>query len=289
MKNTIPLSHDTQGRTLDDRISALKERSSKRGDLPEITVATQHEWIDQLATFELGRFLLTHQGLNGYWTDYILLHPENPKENLTDLEDFILNRSPVVVATQERFKIFKRETQCRLKSGIQLASIPCGLMSDLLTLDYRGIESCRLTGIDIDQESLDIGKKRAPHCEWIMADAWNLPMKDSYDLITSYGLNIYEPDNSRVVSLYENFYRALKNEGALITSYLAPPSEWNTENIVLKDAEMQRQLFIHVLEPKFQIFRTQNETEEQLTEAGFNSFQWIPDSQGIFPTVIAKK
>lgn len=289
MKNTIPLSHKPQGASLKSRIAALKKRSSERGDLPDISVAKQHEWIDELATFELGKFLMTHQGLNGYWTDYILLHPEQPKSGLSELEDFILNRSPVVLATQERFRIFKKETQKLLREGIRMASIPSGLMSDLLTLDYSGIQSYSLTGIDIDPESLELGKKRCPECDWIQADAWDLQMTNAFDLITSNGLNIYEPDSDRVTELYKSFHQALSPEGILVISFLTPPSEWNTKNIVLKDAEMQRQLFIHVLEPGFQIFRGKQETKEQLVEAGFRNLEWISDSQGIFPTVIAKK
>lgn len=110
MNETPPLSHQKQNFNLKDRLSALKQRSIQRGDLPDIPVDIQLKWIDELQEFELGRFLLMHRGLNGFWTDYILQHPDHPMKALSGMEDFILNRCPVVLATQERFKIFKRET-----------------------------------------------------------------------------------------------------------------------------------------------------------------------------------
>lgn len=170
-----------------------------------------------------------------------------------------------------------------------MASIPCGLMSDLLTLDYQGIEKYSLTGIDIDLESIELGKSRAPEWEWIQADAWRLPVKNTYDLITSNGLNIYEENGKKVIELFGQFYQSLKTDGILITSFLTSPSEWMTKNISTEDAKMQRLLFQTVLEPKFQIFRTEQETENQLMEAGFQSIRFIKDYQGLFSTVIAKK
>ena len=36
---------------------------------------------------------------------------------------------------------------------MQLASAPCGLMDDLLTLNYHNVSNIRLTGIDLDSDS----------------------------------------------------------------------------------------------------------------------------------------
>lgn len=289
MKNITPLSHQKQDLNLKSRVKSLKKRSIERGDLPDVSVEQQLTWIDELQTFDLGQFLLMHRGLNGFWTDYLLLHPDQPKQNLSNMENFLLNRSPVVCATQERFRIFKKETQALLRDNVQIASIPCGLMSDLLTLNYSGIDNYTLTGMDIDLESLRLGKERAPEWDWLQADAWQLSQRNTFDLITSNGLNIYVPESDRVIELYKQFYLALKPDGVLITSFLTPPEEWTKENIVPDDILMQRNLFQTVLEPKFQIFRSQKETKNQLIKAGFQSIRFIKDSQGIFPTVVAKK
>ena len=36
---------------------------------------------ERLNSFELGRFLLNNLGLNGYWTSYVLLHPDRRQLN----------------------------------------------------------------------------------------------------------------------------------------------------------------------------------------------------------------
>ncbi len=87
-------------------------------------VESQLKLIDLLSQFELGRFLLTRGGLNGYWTDYIVKHPRNGRlsrlnnENrpLNPLEAFLLDRAPTVLATQQRLKFLKQ----KFKSGYMM-------------------------------------------------------------------------------------------------------------------------------------------------------------------------
>ena len=66
------------------------------------------ELLHQLNEFELGRFLLSHRGLNGYWTAYIILHAKLQKE-LHPLEDWLIHCAPGILATQERFEIFQEK------------------------------------------------------------------------------------------------------------------------------------------------------------------------------------
>ena len=96
-----------------------------------------------LKKFELGRFLLDNLGLNGHWTSYVLMHPDRGRQSkvssdgtpITELETWLLDRCPIFLATQERFRIFRALTQPLLRPGMQLASLPAGLMDDLLTLE----------------------------------------------------------------------------------------------------------------------------------------------------------
>jgi hypothetical protein len=55
--------------------------------------------------------------------------------------------------------IFQKLAQSLLKENVVLASIPCGLMRDLLTLDFSNIDHFGLIGVDIDTESLDFAKE----------------------------------------------------------------------------------------------------------------------------------
>src|SRR5690606_29849497 len=152
-------------------------------------------------------FLLQNQGLNGYWTHYILTHPwfgrktnkNNRDETISNLEDFLLNRAPGILATQQRFEIFLTEIQKEVVNNATLACIPCGMMGELLYLNFDGIDTIQLIGIDYDSKALIDAKSLAEKqnlshfVRLIERDAWQLNMYEAFDLVSSNGLNIYVP------------------------------------------------------------------------------------------------
>ena len=156
------LSHEPREFSFEAAKQTIMDRIHSRGDLPDVSVENQLELLDQLSQFDLGKFLIERAGLNGYWTHYIISHPlkgrqSNPNQNHTPfhpLEDFLLNRAPTCLATQQRFVIFKTLIQDHLQDGQSLASIPCGLMGDLLDLDFSNLSEFFLCGIDLDPETL---------------------------------------------------------------------------------------------------------------------------------------
>ena len=116
---------------------------------------------------------------------------------------------------------------------------------------------------------------------------------NGYDIITSNGLNIYQPNDEKVIDLYKKFYQALKPGGILITSFLTPPPSISTEstwkNFDLSDALKQKVLFSDIIQVNWQTFRTEAQTRLQLAKAGFKTIEFINDSCSIFPTVTAIK
>jgi len=254
--------------------------------------------LHQMTEFELGRFLLKNGGISGYWTAYWLIH--GPAKKLDHpLEDWLINKAPAFIASRERFKIFGKEIQKRIKSHMKLASIPCGLMDDLLHLDYTKASNIELHGFDLDGESIELGRENAKkYGKESMAffekrDAWNLNTRDQYDLITSNGLNFYEQDDARVVELYKSFHHVLKPGGVLVTSFITPPpmmdknSPWKNFNV--NDVKMQKAIFGDIMQARWQAMRTESLTRSQLEQAGFKVLEIIYDTQGIFPTVVAQK
>ncbi|MBA4749221.1 MAG: methyltransferase domain-containing protein [Alphaproteobacteria bacterium] len=254
--------------------------------------------LEQMTEFELGRFLLKNGGINGYWTAYWLIH--GPKKELAHpLENWLINKAPSFVASRERFAIFTKETQARLRDGMRLASVPCGLMDDLLRLDYTNAPTTELFGYDLDESSLDLAKANADYLapsqktSFIKCDAWHLPQDASFDLITSNGLNFYVPEDAAVINLYRTFWGALKPGGVLITSFLTPPppldphSKWHLKNP--GDMPKQMAIFKDLMTAKWTGLRTEALTRAQLEDAGFVVEEVIYDTQGLFPTVIAKK
>lgn len=108
--NPSLISHKHTNQLHLENIKKRLEAASNLTFPPEATL----KLLDELSQFELGRFLLKNQGLNGYWTSYIILH--GPKQTtLCELENWLLNKSPVIKATQERFRIFQTAIQSRLK------------------------------------------------------------------------------------------------------------------------------------------------------------------------------
>ena len=290
------ISHDTDANQIFDLSFYQNQLKSKNNLL--ISFEEENELLRQLSEFELGRFLLKNKGLNGYWTSYVILQGPQ-KENLHPLEQWILHKAPVVKATQERFQIFKLQLQKNLRNGIKIMSIPCGLMDDLLSLDFNGFDNVHLVGADLDEDTLLGAKKNATtkynltNVDFIKIDAWKLGAVEEYDIITSNGLNIYQPNDEKVIDLYKKFYQALKPGGILITSFLTPPPSISTEstwkNFDLSDALKQKVLFSDIIQVNWQTFRTEAQTRLQLAKAGFKTIEFINDSCSIFPTVTAIK
>jgi SAM-dependent methyltransferase len=278
-------------------IEDTKERLKSAANLT-LPLEEELALLDQLAQIPLGRFLLENKGLNGEMTAYIILH--GPKDSpKSSLEEWMLHKCPVVKATQERFQIFKKQLQRSLKDGMTLASLPCGLMDDLLGLDYSEVKDIKLVGIDLDERSLTLAEENAKNktdnfeASFFKRDAWHLNVAEEYNLITSNGLNIYEPNDQKVVELYGQFYKALKPGGLLITSFLTPPpllskdSPWKNYNP--GDVLKQKALFGDIIEASWQCFRTESQTHQQLEDVGFQVMDIIYDTQHMFPTVVARK
>src|SRR3990167_275810 len=221
----ILLSHQISPEKFDIIFDNTRKRILEKGDQYHVTVSKQLELLDQLSQFDFGRFLLQNQGLNGYWTHYALLHPKrgritgknNQGVPFSELEKFMLDKGPVFIATQERFEIFLNENQKSVADDANLACVPCGMMGELLYLNFDNVKNIKLTGIDYDKNTLQDSKALADqrnlskHIELMQKDAWNLNINNAFDLISSNGLNIYEPDDNKVTQLYKQFYAALKS------------------------------------------------------------------------------
>ena len=303
------LSHNTKKNRFTNAVNNISQRIVSEGDKPHVSVEKQLELLHQLTQFDFGCFLLENQGINGFWTHYMLTHPRKGKLTRTNnrglplskLEEFILERAPTILATQQRFEIFLAENQKAVKNDTTLASIPCGMMGELLYLDFKKVNTTSLVGIDYDKFTFHDAKALADERElskftrFIQKDAWSLKQEDAFHLISSNGLNIYEPCDTKVENLYQQFYTALKTEGRLVTSFLTPPPElsasceWKTDNLNNDDLELQRVIFSDIIGVKWQCFRSSEQTRSQLLSVGFRNIQFLYDDAHIFPTVVAVK
>jgi SAM-dependent methyltransferase len=287
------ISHKEELKSLDVFLEDLEKRSENLA----LPLEDEKKLLTMLFEFELGRFLLKNKGLDGYWTSYIISNSFG-KKGSHPLEDWILNKAPVVLATRERFGIFQKLIGSHIKKGAAFASIPCGVMDDLLTLDPLQKENLQLVGIDLDGNSLKKAQENSKNLHngeaiFLKKDAWNLGLFEEFDLITSNGINIYEPDEEKTILLYREFYKALRPNGILITSFLTPPpsvsknSTW--KNFSKEDLLKQKAVFGDIIQAHWQVFRTEKEVVKHLEKSGFKVLKIVYDSQGMFPTIVAQK
>lgn len=304
MKNPDRLiSHLSDDRAdLPALLQSIESRLRQAGDAPGAPVAQQIEILHALASFELGRFLLANRGLDAYWTQRVVTYrADAAPAGMGALERRVFEQLPAVLATRERFGIFRQQLQALLRPGIVMASVPCGVMGDLLSLDYSGAPGARLLGIDLDPRALEGAQALAAQAglaERVSLrrdDAWAAMRQVRADVLTSNGLNIYEPDDARVTALYRSFFESLNPGGTLVTSFLTPPpplsaeSPWKLEMLDKESLALQHLLFVRIIEAKWSAYRTHAQTLAQLQEAGFTEIVFIDDRAHMFPTVLARK
>lgn len=292
---------------LNEGIQNFKNKFISRGDLTHITVREQALILDELSSFDLGKHILLSGGANGFWTDYMISPQEylnledSLQNNLSLIEMFFLYHSPVILAQRELFGLSQKAAQNLLGNDKTFASVPCGVMRDLLTLDFSLNNEISLVGIDIDPLSLKHAEKLAKslgikNAIFVEGDAWNLEYKEEFDFISSIGLNVYEEDHGKVINLYSQLYKALKSGGVLFTGVLTwPPyidlnkSEWRVEKILKFDLHMEEVIHKNILDIKWLNFRVLSEIENEFKEAGFSEVEILKDSRCIFPAVVARK
>lgn len=255
--------------------------------------------VDQLSEFPLGRFLLHNKGLNGFWTSYIFNSSSEDRKN-HPLENWLLNNS-ILTSARERFFRFKKILQSYVRSDITMCSVPCGLMDELLSLDYSTIDNFQLVGIDIDDESIEYARKNAikqnliNNVNFIQRDAWRLDITSRFDLLTSNGLNMYESDEKRLIALYKNFRKALKNDGILVLSYIpTPPKNANDElmaqlfGMTVEDFKLERSIFTDIIQVTYLNFCSDEALKHQLEAAGFSLLNIQYNQNGVSPIAIAQ-
>lgn len=267
------------------------------------------KYLTELSECSIGQFLLLNKGLNGFWTDYILQHPNQGKisrlnlegKPLSSMERFLLEEAPIVLATQQRAKIFAAQTQMAVKNHANLACIPSGLMGEFLYLNYENIDAIRLVAIDVDSLSLQLAKQSAKQknlysfCQFSQQDALNLKFFETFDLISSNGLNMYINDDNLVTKLYQRFFDALKPGGKLVTSTLTPPPvsrydcEWDFTKINANALIKQAIIFGDIIGATWQTYRSSKDTQSQLASVGFKHVECIFDDARMMPTLIAYK
>ena len=297
------ISHGQGELNLQRAIAAALARIEVAG--PEFGSQEQlHADLADWQDCELGRWMLVHGGWDAHWTRYAITYGCTggaPKSD-NEVEDFFLTQAPAIAATRERSGIFSQILSQVVQPGTVAMSVPCGLMDDLLCLPHAG-DAGRLIGLDLDPIAVSSAVNNvealalADRCVISQGDAWHPEQAEvafgdqqSYraaisggvDVLTSNGLNIYEPDDSRIVALYRAFHAVLHPGGQLVVSALTPPEEWDFAGVDPDILVRSRGLLL-INGVTWSNYRSTQLTVEQLMVAGFDVHGIHPGRHGVFP------
>ncbi len=207
----------------------------------------------------------------------------------------VLDEAPTFLATQQRYQIFRQQLQKLVPDCQRLLSVPSGLMSELLSLDYADCKGVELIAVDLDRNILNSIAENAKNYSFkgelqlIEDDAWRFEVDKQVDVITSNGLNIYVEKDEKVEALYRQYCKALKPNGHFVGSFLTPIDSWDMDKINVEALQLQKSIFVDLLGVNWQQYRTEKLTREQLERAGFVDIEFIYDEAKIFPTFVARK
>ncbi len=305
-KNVTTSKEDSAPRTKPDFIQlfeAIKNRIMIEPCASYTTVEEKLDILHQLATTPMGCFLLENKAYNSFWADYSIGHPsfiEKKSAPLTTIEKFLLEKSPGIIAIRERYKTVMDILQSTLFEDIQIASLPCGTMTDLLNLDYSDLNKFTMTGVDQHLKSLEYSIKLAnnkgltQHLSLIQDDAWNLNVEHAYHVISCHGFTVYEYSEKKVENLFKLFHKALKPSGMFVTSFWTPgPDEsvnspWDFSQIDEDALRLRRIIYNDIIHVKWKA-RSLDEMAYLLSKAGFDGIEFSFDTQKMCPVAMAYK
>jgi SAM-dependent methyltransferase len=272
---------------LDEVVANIKQRIKNEGDTEFATAREKLEVLDGLLEFELGRYFVLNQGLDGNWSHFIAYEypklPENlkPKPSMERMLTEVLGDFELKVRLEMAKEILQRE----LKEGISILSVPCGIMAALSTLDFSKLSQFRLYGVDIDQEVIKRAKVFSEkngvgkHTEFACKDAWNLNLENQFDLALTMGLNVFIEDSKKVIALYKSLHTTLKKGGKVLVSFMTPYSfrDPNTERDLSSldpaAVRLQRMVVTEIVQSRVVNFCSSSQIRDQLHTAGFSKVE----------------
>ena len=129
-----------------------------------------------------------------------------------------------------------------------VASIPCGLMSEVLLATQEPLSDVKLYAIDSDRDNFKLirdkyvdrlNEKKYKLSE-VLKNALDIDYvnkyKESFDVIFSIDLTIGLDKDDDVQRLFNGFYTALKKNGKLVTNYASDPSEYTNSEALSKES-----------------------------------------------------
>ena len=208
-------------------MTKARSRWASKG-LDADTCARLESRLSELAATPIGRFILVNGGLNGYWTNYLagigcdfIQNKTKPRTFANDTEEYIVAASAEMRGEHEL--LLRKIIGPILKPGCVVASVPCGLMSEIL-LAADHFDGVKLYAIDIDKGNFDLIREKygdrlvGNEFHPLEMNALTLEFDCTFDLITCLGFVMYLKEES-FPNFFSRIYRALKPGGRLLLSF----------------------------------------------------------------------
>lgn len=157
--------------------------------------------LNELAASPIGRFILVNGGVNGFWTNFLtrigcesIRNKIEPRKFDNKVEEYLIEWFAKIRGEQEF--LLRNIIGPLLKPGFAVASIPSGLMSEVL-LAANHFENVKLYAIDIDKTNFDLIRKmygdrlKGNDFHSLELDVLNLDFECTFDLITCLGFVMY--------------------------------------------------------------------------------------------------
>jgi hypothetical protein len=250
-------------------------------------------FVEELEDCSIGRYLLSTQGFNGYWFDYLCQPVPKIQRPIADIEKFIVQEAPLSLAFKESRSILQKIVSQNIQDYIRMASLPCGLMTTFFELDFSHVSHFSLLGLDLDCEainiSIEVAKKRnlLNHVQYIHGDVFDFLNKDDFHLIIGFCMEFYITSRDYISNYFQVVHNALKKNGAFVGAFFSDSSYWN-----IKDEDLlakQVMIFDTILSLPFGMRFTLDDMAEILEKIGFYNIQFVFDEQKMVPVVFCQK
>ncbi len=247
-------------------------------------------------------------GLNGPFTEYFACF--NPQwkvdfwgESVQPIDITYLNEHAIprayqstVLKTQTLLSEKVKELLISGKQNIEIGSLACGTMYDVLGATYENRMKVSFSGFDVDKESLQLAQEKANKLGYakeqinlIECDVVNFPLPEKqFDAVVCNGFSFYIDDES-LSQLIESVERSLKPNGIFLMSFIQPPTAWQMNEEEKKVSITVREI-LDVLPKNWSAnLRTSSQVQSLVEKSGLSDVSIIEESHQIHPLILAHK
>lgn len=291
---------------IQELLSSESKLDGEKKSLLEAIVKTE-TWM-QIQQSSYWRHNIFNGGLSGPFTEYFACFNPQWKVDfwgqrvqpidITYLNEHAIPRAyqSTVLKTQQILSEKVKEWQASGKKNIEIGSLACGTMYDVLGASYEDREKITFSGFDVDKESLKLVQEKAntlgytsEQLKIIECDVVSSPLQENqYDAIVCNGFSFYINDES-LGQVIENVKKALKPNGVFLMSFIQPPTMWQMSEEEQKVSKVVKEILDAVPMNWSANLRTDSQVRSLIEKGGLTNVSILEESHQIHPLIVAFK